>query len=101
MDAANIFGPIASFMGVLMSLSPIFQIRRVVERRHSADVSIAMPIVIATGAAAWIAYGVAGNDVYLIVPNVVGVITNVTSVFIVHRFRQVAAAPVTELGDSG
>jgi hypothetical protein len=44
-DAVDIFGPIASFMGVLMSLSPIFQIRRVLERRHSADVSIAMPIV--------------------------------------------------------
>jgi MtN3 and saliva related transmembrane protein len=86
-DAADIFGPIASFMGVLMSLSPLFQIRRVLEREHSADVSIAMPIVIAAGAAAWIAYGVASDDIYLIVPNIVGVITNVTSVFVVHRYR--------------
>ena len=87
MDAADIFGPIASFMGVLMSLSPLFQIRRVLERRHSDDVSIAMPIVIAAGAAAWIAYGVAADDIYLIIPNVVGVITNVTSVLVVHRYR--------------
>lgn len=43
--------------------------------------------MIATGAAAWIAYGVAAEDIYLIVPNVVGVITNVTSVFVVHRYR--------------
>jgi uncharacterized protein with PQ loop repeat len=96
-DAADIFGPIASFMGVLMSLSPIFQIRRVLEREHSADVSMAMPIVIAAGAAAWIAYGVAENDIYLIIPNVVGVITNVTSVFVVHRYRRrvdPARAPV-------
>ena len=97
MDAADIFGPIASFMGVLMSLSPTFQIRRVLERQHSADVSIAMPIVIAVGAAAWIAYGVAESDIYLIIPNVVGVITNVTSVFVVHRYRRgldPARAPV-------
>lgn len=97
MDAADIFGPIASFMGVLMSLSPLFQIRRVLERQHSDDVSIAMPIVIAAGAAAWIAYGVAENDIYLIIPNVVGVITNVTSVFVVHRYRRrvdPARAPV-------
>jgi uncharacterized protein with PQ loop repeat len=87
-DAADIFGPIASFMGVLMSLSPLFQIRRVLERQHSDDVSIAMPAVIAVGAAAWIAYGVAADDIYLIVPNVVGVITNVTSVFVAHRYRQ-------------
>ena len=88
MDAVDIFGPLASFMGVLMSLSPLFQIRRVVERQHSDDVSIAMPVVIATGAAAWIAYGVADNDIYLIVPNVVGVIANVTSVLVIHRYRR-------------
>jgi uncharacterized protein with PQ loop repeat len=96
-EAVDIFGPIASFMGVLMSLSPLFQIRRVLERQHSDDVSIAMPIVIALGAAAWIAYGIAADDVYLIVPNVVGVITNVTSVFVVHRYRRrvdPARAPV-------
>lgn len=75
-------------MGVLMSLAPMLQVRRVLDRRHSDDVSIAMPIVIATGAAAWIAYGVAAEDIYLIVPNVVGVITNVTSVFVVHRYRR-------------
>ena len=88
MDAVDIFGPLASFMGVLMSLSPLFQIRRVLERQHSDDVSIAMPVVIATGAAAWIAYGVADNDIYLIVPNVVGVIANVTSVLVIHRYRR-------------
>jgi uncharacterized protein with PQ loop repeat len=87
-DAVDIFGPLAAFMGVLMSLSPLFQIRRVLERQHSDDVSIAMPVVIATGAAAWIAYGVADNDIYLIVPNVVGVIANVTSVFVIHRYRR-------------
>jgi MtN3 and saliva related transmembrane protein len=94
MEAADIFGPIASFMGVLMSLAPMLQVRRVLDRRHSDDVSLAMPIVIATGAAAWIAYGVAADDIYLIVPNVVGVICNVTSVVVVHRYRHgVGALP--------
>jgi len=37
--------------------------------------------------AAWCAYGIAADDIYLIVPNVVGVISNVTSVFVVHRYR--------------
>jgi len=59
----------------------------VVERRHSDDVSIAMPAVIAVGAAAWITYGAAADDIYLVVPNVVGVITNATSVFVAHRYR--------------
>jgi hypothetical protein len=51
-DAADIFGPIASFMGVLMSLSPLFQVRRVLERGQADDVSQAFLIVIAAGASA-------------------------------------------------
>ncbi len=87
MDAADIFGPIASFMGVLMSLSPLFQVRRVLERGRSDDVSQLFPLVIAIGCAAWVAYGVSTSDAYLIVPNVVGVITNVATLAIVRRYR--------------
>lgn len=87
MDAADIFGPIASFMGVLMSLSPLFQVRRVLERGQSDDVSQLFPLVIAMGAAAWVAYGLSTSDPYLIVPNVVGVITNVATLVIVRRYR--------------
>jgi uncharacterized protein with PQ loop repeat len=87
MEAADIFGPLAAFMGVLMSLSPLFQVRRVLERRQSDDVSQMFPLVIALGAAAWIAYGVSTGDAYLIVPNVVGVITNVSMLLIVRRYR--------------
>jgi MtN3 and saliva related transmembrane protein len=87
-EASDVLGPLASSMGVVMSLAPLFQVRRVLERRSSDDVSIAFPVVIAIGAAAWCAYGVADADVYLIVPNVVGVITNTATVLVVHRYRR-------------
>jgi len=48
-DAADIFGPTASFMGVLMSLAPLFQVRRVLQRGQADDVSQAFLVVIAAG----------------------------------------------------
>jgi uncharacterized protein with PQ loop repeat len=80
-------------MGVLMSLAPLFQIRRVVERQQSDDVSQLFPVVIAVGAAAWLAYGVSIGDLYLVVPNVVGVVMNVATLFVVRRYRTREAAP--------
>jgi hypothetical protein len=36
MDSTDILGPIASVMGVLMSLAPLFQVRRVLEREQAS-----------------------------------------------------------------
>jgi uncharacterized protein with PQ loop repeat len=94
-DATDIFGPIASFMGVLMSLAPLFQVRRVHERQQADDVSTAFLMVIAAGATAWCAYGISTGDPYLIIPNSLGVITNVGTLIVVRRYqrRAVSSAP--------
>ena len=91
MDAADIFGPIASFMGVLMSLAPLFQVRRVLERGQADDVSQAFLVVIAAGASAWCAYGFSTGDPYLIIPNTLGVITNVGTLLVVRRYQREGA----------
>ena len=95
MDATDIFGPIASFMGVLMSLAPLFQVRRILDRRQADDVSIAFLVVIAAGATAWCAYGISTADPYLIIPNSLGVVTNVATLLVVRRYqrRTVSSAP--------
>jgi MtN3 and saliva related transmembrane protein len=87
-EATDIFGPIASFMGVLMSLAPMFQVRRVLHRRQADDVSLAFLIVIALGATAWCAYGISTGDPYLIIPNSLGVVTNVLTLVIVRRYQR-------------
>ena len=87
MEATDIFGPIASFMGVLMSLAPLFQVRRILERRTADDVSIAFLVVIAAGSSAWCAYGISTGDPYLIIPNSLGVITNVGTLLVVRRYQ--------------
>jgi uncharacterized protein with PQ loop repeat len=92
-EASDFLGPLASGMGVLMSLSPLFQVRRVLHRRRADDVSQAFLLVIAIGATAWCAYGISIGDLYLIIPNVVGVITNCGALLVVRRFTADPVAP--------
>ena len=93
MDAADVFGPIASFMGVLMSLAPLFQVRRVLQRGQADDVSQLFLVVIAAGATAWCAYGWSTGDPYLIIPNTLGVVTNVGTLLVVRRYQRGAVSP--------
>jgi uncharacterized protein with PQ loop repeat len=96
-DATDFFGVLASVMGVLMSLAPLFQVRRVLERGQADDVSLAFLAVIAVGATCWCAYGISTGDPYLIIPNTLGVITNVGTLLVVRRYqaRSAAAARAT------
>jgi uncharacterized protein with PQ loop repeat len=95
MGAEDVFGPIASVMGVFMSLAPLFQVRRVLERGQADDVSQAFLVVIAIGASAWCAYGFSTGDPYLIIPNSLGVITNVGTLLTVRRYQSRAPARTT------
>ena len=87
MEVSDFFGVLASVMGVAMSLAPLFQVRRVLERGQADDVSQAFLVVIAVGASCWCAYGISTGNPYLIIPNTVGVITNVATLVVVRRYQ--------------
>jgi uncharacterized protein with PQ loop repeat len=88
MSATDFFGILASVMGVAMSLAPLFQVRRVLHRGQADDVSLAFLVVIAVGSSCWCAYGISTGDPYLIIPNTLGVITNVGTLLVVRRYQQ-------------
>ena len=88
MSATDFFGILASVMGVAMSLAPLFQVRRILEREQADDISQTFLVVIAVGATCWCAYGISTGDPYLIIPNTVGVITNVGTLLVVRRYQQ-------------
>ena len=44
--------------------------------------------MIAAGASAWCAYGISTGDPYLIIPNSLGVITNVGTLLLVRRYQR-------------
>lgn len=78
---------LAATWGVLMALSPVLQIRRMLVRRSSEDVSISYFAVLLVGFGLWIAYGIALANVALIVPNLVALLIGLVTVAIAFRFR--------------
>jgi uncharacterized protein with PQ loop repeat len=93
-SATAFFGVLASVMGVAMSLAPLFQVRRVLERGQADDVSLTFLAVIAAGSTSWCAYGISTGDPFLIIPNTLGVITNVGTLFVVRRYQERSGSSV-------
>ena len=82
---------IAASWGVMMALSPILQLRRILERRSSADISIAYLMVLQVGFTLWIAYGIALGNVAIVVPNSVASLVGAATIAIALRFRNTVA----------
>jgi uncharacterized protein with PQ loop repeat len=82
---------IAASWGVMMALSPILQLRRILERRSSADISIAYLAVLQVGFTLWIAYGFALGNVAIVVPNSVAFLVGAATIAIALRFRNPVA----------
>lgn len=78
---------VAASWGVMMALSPILQLRRILERRSSADISIASMAVLQVGFTLWMAYGFALGNVAIILPNSVAFLVGAATLAIALRFR--------------
>jgi uncharacterized protein with PQ loop repeat len=78
---------VAATWGVAMAASPILQIRRIVKRGSSHDVSLGAFCVLIFGFVLWIAYGVSLSNFALIVPNSVALAVALTAVAFVLRYR--------------
>jgi MtN3 and saliva related transmembrane protein len=81
-------GVAAAAWGVLMAISPLLQIRRILERRSSADVSIAYLAVLQIGFMLWVGYGLALGNQAIVVPNSVAFLVGVATILIALRFRR-------------
>ncbi len=84
---------LAASWGVVMALSPALQIRRILERRSSDDVSLAYLGVLLIGFALWIAYGISLGNAALIVPNSVALVVGVVTVIVARHYRTPVGAP--------
>jgi MtN3 and saliva related transmembrane protein len=84
---ATVLGIGAATWGIVMALSPVLQIRRILNRRSSEDVSIGYFLVLLGGFAIWIAYGISIGNLVLIVPNSVAFCVGATTILIARRYR--------------
>ena len=75
----------ASAWGVLMAVAPLLQVRRMLARHSSDDVSVGYLAVLLPGFALWVAYGIASGDLALVVPNVVAFLVGAATVVVAVR----------------
>jgi MtN3 and saliva related transmembrane protein len=78
---------LAASWGVVMAVSPALQIRRILERRSSDDVSISYLLVLLFGFTLWVAYGISLPNLALVIPNSVAFFVTLATVIVARRFR--------------
>lgn len=82
----------AASWGLLMAISPLLQIRRMIVRRSSADVSIAYLLVLQAGFLLWVGYGIALGNPVIAIPNSVAAIVGVLTMTVAWTYRHGATA---------
>jgi MtN3 and saliva related transmembrane protein len=80
-------GVLAATWGVLMAISPLLQLRRMLHRRSSADVSITYLSVLQVGFTLWILYGWALGNPAIMIPNAVALVVGAATIVVAVRYR--------------
>jgi uncharacterized protein with PQ loop repeat len=80
----------AATWGIAMAMSPLLQIRAVVASRTAVGVSIAYQAVLLVGFVLWLAYGIADDNLALIVPNAVAAVVSVATILVIRHYRRQA-----------
>jgi MtN3 and saliva related transmembrane protein len=78
----------AATWAIAMAVGPVLQIRKIVQLRSSRGVSIAYFLVLLVGFVLWLAYGLAAENLALIVPNTVAMIVIAATIVVALRYRR-------------
>ena len=74
--------------GVLTSTSLVPQVVKTIKEKKAEDVSLLMLVVLGTGIALWIVYGVKKNDLPIIATNAFSLLVNITMVVLGIRYKR-------------
>jgi MtN3 and saliva related transmembrane protein len=83
-----IFAVLAASWAVLMAVAPLLQVRRMLQRHSSDDVSVGYLLILVPGFALWVAYGLASSDIALVIPNVVAFAVAVATIACAVHLRR-------------
>lgn len=81
-------GVVAASYGVVMAISPVLQIRRMLQTRSSADVSLAYLGLLNVGFLVWLIYGLALPNLAIVVPNMVAFVVGAATIAVALRLRR-------------
>jgi MtN3 and saliva related transmembrane protein len=70
-----------------MALAPTLQIRHMIAIRSSSGISIGYLSVLVVGFALWFAYGIALQNLPLIVPNTIAFIVGAMTIAVARHYR--------------
>ena len=79
---------LAATYGVLMRVSPALQIRRMVVRKSSSDVSVGYFGILTGGFVLWLLYGLAIGNAPLIITNVVAMTVGLATIAVARLYRR-------------
>jgi len=78
----------AAGWGIAMAVSPVLQIRKILQHRSSRGVSLGYMAVLFVGFLLWLAYGISIGNWTLIVPNVVAALVIAVTMAVALRYRR-------------
>ena len=78
----------AATWGVAMAVSPLLQIRKILQHRSSRGISLGYMAVLLIGFLLWLAYGIALGNWALILPNVIAALVISATMVVVLRYRR-------------
>jgi MtN3 and saliva related transmembrane protein len=87
-ESTTLLGVATTAWGVVMSVAPILQIRRIRAAGTSAGVSRGHLLVLLVGFSLWLAYGIAIDLLPLVITNAVSLVATGAWLVEVRRFRQ-------------
>jgi MtN3 and saliva related transmembrane protein len=79
---------VAATWGIAMAVSPVLQIRKMIQHRSSHGISLGYPAVLFVGFLLWFAYGIAIENWALIVPNTVAAVVIVVLMAVARHYRR-------------
>ena len=78
----------AAGWGIAMAVSPLLQIRKIVQHRSSHGISLGYMTVLFIGFLLWLAYGISIENWALILPNMVAAVVIAVTMAVVLRYRR-------------
>jgi MtN3 and saliva related transmembrane protein len=74
--------------GVLTSTSLVPQVVKTIKEKKAEDVSLLMLVVLGSGIALWIVYGIKKNDIPIIATNAFSLLVNITMVILGIKYKK-------------
>ena len=82
----TILGILTSITATMMAVSPLLQIKKILNHKHAGDISLLMFIVITLGTGTLAADSYYHHDLFVAIPNTFSSLLNGTTAFLIYKY---------------